>query len=110
MDSKKTKQTNENVFGDLSQFMPDETMVKRMMEMPAQMTKMVMDHSRKTQEASMDYLRQVEKIQREYVQEATALWGQVLPGEANLWEAQTKMIDSGFDMFNQMMGAGKKAA
>ena len=108
MDTK--KQNNENLLGDFSQFMPDQDMMKRMMEVPTQMTTVVLETARKTQEASLDYLRQVEKIQREYIQEVSSVWGQVLPGESNIWDAQNKMVETGFEMFNQMTSMGKKAA
>lgn len=89
--------------------MMDEEAVKRSMQMPSQAMDILFDASRKMQEASLDYFRQVEKIQRDYWQGMAKVMNVTLPGESNLWEMQTKMVENGFDMLDRMMSVGKKA-
>ncbi|MBF2053586.1 MAG: hypothetical protein IGS03_09005 [Candidatus Sericytochromatia bacterium] len=105
MESKKTKEHEIK-----NPFMMDEQAMGRMMEMPGQVASLMLDTTRKTQEASMAYLRQMEQIQREYFQAMTGVWGQMLPGESKVWDAQIKMVESGFELFDKMMSTGKKAA
>ncbi|HEY9843416.1 MAG TPA: hypothetical protein V6D23_23290 [Candidatus Obscuribacterales bacterium] len=99
------KNPKENAFKGIM----DEDDFKRTLEVPAQAMDIVLDTTRKVQEASLEYFRQVEKIQRDYWQGMTKLMGVALPGESNLWDAQVKLIENGFDMFDRMMAVGKKA-
>jgi len=108
MDHKKTSKETESKLNN--PFMPDENLVGKMMEMPNQVTQIMLDTTRKSQEAAVAYVRQVEQIQRDHFQAMTQVWGAVLPGESKLWENQIKLVESGFELFDKMMSAGKKAA
>lgn len=89
--------------------MVNEADVTRMMDMPVQAVNLMVETTRKVQEASTEYFQQVERIQREYWQGMTKVMSTALPGESKLWDAQVKMVESGFDMVDRMMAVGKKA-
>lgn len=87
----------------------NEELVQRWMEVPTQATQVMVETSKKMQEVSMDYFRQLEKIQRDHFQHMAQVWNTVLPGESRIWDAQIKMMESGFEMFDRMMATAKKA-
>jgi uncharacterized protein (DUF1800 family) len=82
--------------------------LNKMMELPLQMNEMMLANAKKMQDATLDYFQAVEKIQRDYLKEANKVWGQMIPGENKIWEAQTKMVEQGFDVMDKMMAAVRK--
>ena len=86
-----------------------EAIAKQWMEVPAQSAQLMMETSKKVQEISMDYFQQLERVQRDYLQSVSQMWSAALPGESRLWDAQSKMMENGFEMFDRMMAVSKKA-
>lgn len=102
MSTSETKMPNETVNAI-------ESMFKQWMEVPAQSAKLMIETSKKAQEISIDYLQQMERVQRDYLQSAAQMWSTTLPGESRIWDAQSKMMENGFEMLDRMMAASKKA-